>query len=141
RGQAWAAARSARSMRRGVRDKVTPLQRRGAEPGGVVLEGRDTGTIVCPDADVKFFLTATLESRARRRHAELAEQGVGADLDTIRDEVKVRDRQDTTRVLAPLVKAADAIEIDPSDLPIEEVVDRMAATVAARRAAAPRRAF
>src|SRR5213083_68576 len=78
---------------------------------------------------------------ARRRHAELAEQGVSADLDTIRDEVKVRDRQDTTRVLAPLVKAADAIEIDTSDLSIDEVVDRMAATVAARRAAAPRSAF
>src|SRR2546427_11757790 len=128
-------------MRREVRDKVTPLQRRAAEPGGVVLEGRDTGTIVCPDADVKFFLTATLESRARRRHAELAEQGGSADLDTIRDEVKVRDRPDPTPVLAPLVKAADAIEIDTSDLSIDEVVDRMAATVAAGRAAAPRRAF
>jgi len=141
RSQAVADATSTLSMRREVRDKVTPLQRRAAEPGGVVLEGRDTGTIVCPDADVKFFLTATLESRARRRHAELAEQGVSADLDTIRDEVKVRDRQDTTRVLAPLVKAADAIEIDTSDLSIDEVVDRMAATVAARRAAAPRSAF
>ena len=141
RSQAVADATSTLSMRREVRDKVTPLQRRAAEPGGVVLEGRDTGTIVCPDADVKFFLTATLESRARRRHAELAEQGVSADLDTIRDEVKVRDRQDTTRTLAPLVKAADAIEIDTSDLSIDEVVDRMAAIVATRRAAAPRSAF
>src|SRR5207247_10242331 len=86
-------------------------------------------------------LTATLESRARRRHAELAEQGVSADLDTIRDEVKVRDRQHTTRVLAPLVKAADAIEIDTSDLSSDEVVDRMPATVAARPAAPPRSAF
>src|SRR5262249_59217624 len=126
-------------MRREVRDKVTPLQRRAAEPGGVVLEGRDTGTVVCPEADVKFFLTANLESRARRRHAELAAQGVTADLDTVRDEVKVRDRQDTTRTLAPLVKAPDAIEIDTSDLSIDQVVERMAAVIAARRAEAPRR--
>jgi cytidylate kinase len=135
RSQAVADATSTLSMRREVRDKVTPLQRRAAEPGGIVLEGRDTGTVVCPDADVKFFVTANLESRARRRHTELAAQGVSADLDTVRDEVKVRDRQDTTRVLAPLVKAADAIEVDTSDLSIDEVVDRMAAVVAARRAA------
>ncbi|HZF02862.1 MAG TPA: (d)CMP kinase, partial [Patescibacteria group bacterium] len=108
RSQAVADATSTLSMRREVRDKVTPLQRRAAEPGGVVLEGRDTGTVVCPEADVKFFLTANLESRARRRHAEMAAQGMHADLDTVRDEVKVRDRQDTTRPLAPLAKAADA---------------------------------
>jgi cytidylate kinase len=141
RGQAVADATSTLSMRREVRDKVTPLQRRAAAPGGVVLEGRDTGTVVCPHADVKFFLTATLESRARRRHAELAAQGVHADLDTVRDEVKVRDRQDTTRPLAPLVKASDAIEIDTSDLSIDEVVDRMAAHVAARGAVAPHSRF
>jgi cytidylate kinase len=135
RSQAVADATSTLSMRREVRDKVTPLQRRAAEPGGVVLEGRDTGTVVCPEADVKFFLTANLESRARRRHAELAAQGVHADLDTIRDEVKVRDRQDTTRELAPLAKAADAIEVDTSDLSIDEVVDRMATVVGARRSA------
>src|SRR5207247_8551376 len=105
RSQAVADATSTLSMRREVRDKVTPLQRRAAEPGGVVLEGRDTGTVVCPAADVKFFLTATLESRARRRHAELAEQGVSADLDTIRDEVKGSDRQDHTRGLDHLLDA------------------------------------
>ena len=141
RSQAVADATSTLSMRREVRDKVTPLQRRAAEPGGVVLEGRDTGTVVCPDADVKFFLTADLESRARRRHAELAAQGVDADLDTVRDEVKVRDRQDTTRELAPLVKARDAIEVDTSDLAIDEVVDRMRAAVERRRVAAPRSGF
>ena len=124
-----------------VRDKLTPVQRRMAATGGVVLEGRDTGTVVCPEADVKFFVTAALESRARRRHAELAAQGLSADLDTIRDEVKVRDRQDTTRVLAPLVKAPDAIEIDTSDFSVDEVVDRMAAIVAARRASPARSAL
>jgi cytidylate kinase len=138
RGRAVADATSTLSMRREVRDKVTPLQRRAAEPGGVVLEGRDTGTVVCPHADVKFFLTATLESRARRRHAELAAQGASADLDAIRDEVKERDRQDTTRVLAPLVRAADAVELDTSELTIEAVVDRLVAAVEARRASAPR---
>ena len=141
RTQAVADATSTLSMRREVRDKVTPLQRRAAEPGGVVLEGRDTGTVVCPDADVKFFLTANLESRARRRHDELVAQGVTADLDTVRDEVKVRDRQDTTRPLAPLLKAPDAIEIDTSDLSVDDVVERMAALVAARRVQPPHSRF
>lgn len=141
RTQAVADATSTLSMRREVRDKVTPLQRRAAEPGGVVLEGRDTGTVVCPQADVKFFLTASLESRARRRHAELAAQGISADLDVVRDDIKDRDRQDTTRALAPLVKAPDAIEIDTSDLTIEAVVERMLAAVDARRPTAPYRRF
>jgi cytidylate kinase len=141
RSQAVADLTSALSMRREVRDKVTPLQRRAAEPGGVVLEGRDTGTVVCPHADVKFFVTASLESRARRRHAELAEQGITADLDTVRDETKDRDRQDTTRALAPLVKAADALEIDTSELGVEQVVEQMLAAIQARQATPPRRAF
>jgi cytidylate kinase len=132
RTQAVADATSTLSMRREVRDKVTPLQRHAAEPGGVVLEGRDTGTVVCPHADAKFFVTASLESRARRRHAELAAQGIGADLDVVRDEIKDRDRQDTTRALAPLLKAADAVEIDTSDLTIEQVVERMSAAVETR---------
>jgi len=86
---------------------------------------------------VKFFLTASLESRARRRHAELAAQGIRADLDVVRDEIKDRDRQDTTRALAPLLKAPDAIEIDTSDLTIEEVVERILAEVDARRPMPP----
>jgi cytidylate kinase len=141
RTQAVADATSTLSMRREVRDKVTPLQRRAAEKGGVVLEGRDTGTVVYPQADVKFFVTASLESRARRRHAELAGQGITADLDTVRDEIKDRDRQDTTRVLAPLVKAPDAIEIDTSELSIEQVVERVLAAIQARQAAPAPRAF
>ena len=140
RTQAVADATSTLSMRREIRDKVTPLQRQAAEPGGVVLEGRDTGTVVCPHADVKFFLTASLESRARRRHAELAAQGIAADLDTVRDEIKDRDRQDTTRALAPLVKAPDALEIDTSELTIEQVVERLLAVIDSRQAP-PRRAF
>lgn len=112
-----------------VREKVTPLQRREAAQGGVILEGRDTGTVVCPDAEVKFFLTASLEARARRRHAELAAQGVARPLAVVREEIRARDAQDTTRALAPLRKAPDAIELDTSDLTVDQVVERMLAEV------------
>ena len=105
-----------------VRDKVTPLQRELAARGGVVLEGRDTGTVVCPDADVKFFLDASVETRARRRQAELGAAGLRLSLEEVRDEIAVRDRQDRTRALAPLRKADDAIEVDTSDRSTEEVV-------------------
>jgi cytidylate kinase len=124
---------SALSALAAVRDKVTPWQRREAATGGVVLEGRDTGTVVCPDAEVKFFLTASLESRARRRRAELAAQGVPVTLDAVIEEVRARDRQDSTRALAPLRRASDAIEVDATDLPIEDVVARMAQVVEERR--------
>jgi cytidylate kinase len=99
-----------------VRDRVTPLQRQMAADGGVVLEGRDTGTVVCPDAEVKFFLTASLDARARRRQAELAAAATSAPLDAITRELAARDRQDETRELAPLRRAEGAIEIDTSDL-------------------------
>lgn len=115
-----------------VRDKVTPLQRREAAEGGVVLEGRDTGTVVCPDAEVKFFLTASLEARARRRHADLAAEGVRVELDTVREEVRARDLRDETRELAPLRRAPGAIELDTSDLTVEEAVERMLAAIEGR---------
>src|ERR1051326_1426693 len=78
-----------------VRDKVTPLQRQLASTGGVVLEGRDTGTVVCPDADVKFFLDASLDTRVRRRQADLAALGRTVSVDAVRDEIIVRDAQDS----------------------------------------------
>jgi cytidylate kinase len=121
-----------------VREKITPLQRRVAAPGGVVLEGRDTGTVVCPDAEVKFYLDATLDVRARRRHAELVARGLPADLASVREEIDARDVQDTTRALAPLRKADDAIEVDTSALTIDEVIERMLAEVARRREAVRR---
>jgi cytidylate kinase len=120
-----------------VRAKVTPLQRELAAAGGAVLEGRDTGTVVCPDAEVKFYLTASLEARARRRQAELAAAGTVVTLDAITDELSARDIQDETRELAPLRKPFGAIEIDTSDLTADEVVERMLATIDARRGAAP----
>ena len=108
-----------------VRDKVTPLQRRMAASGGAVLEGRDTGTVVCPDADVKFYVDASVEARARRRQAEFLARGVVVDLEVVRAEIADRDRQDTTRTLAPLRKAPDAITVDTTDLTVDEVVDVM----------------
>ena len=112
-----------------VREAVTPLQRKLASTGGVVLEGRDTGTVVCPDADVKFFLDASIETRARRRQLELAAAGRTVPLEAVRAEITVRDAQDRTRALAPLRKADDAIEVDTSDRTTEEVVSGMVDTV------------
>jgi cytidylate kinase len=112
-----------------VREKVTPLQRREAAGGGAILEGRDTGTVVWPEAEVKFFLTASLEARARRRHAELIARGVSRPLGAVREELRARDEQDTTRALAPLRRAPGAIELDTSDLTMDEVVERMLAEV------------
>src|SRR3981189_1273011 len=110
-----------RRSRCGARCATRGRRCSGAPPSGAAPCWRAPGAVVFPDAEGKFFVTAALESRARRRHAELAAQGLSADLDTIRDEVKVRDRQDTTRVLAPLVKAPDAIEIDTSEFSVDEV--------------------
>ena len=116
-----------------VREKLTPLQREAAAGGGVVLEGRDTGTIVCPDAEVKFYLTASLDERARRRHIELVARGVATGLDAVRAEIRTRDAQDQRRPLAPLRKPVDAVEVDSTDLTLADVVDRMLAVVEQRR--------
>lgn len=120
------------SALRAVREKLTPLQRRAAATGGVVLEGRDTGTVVCPDAEVKFYLTASPETRARRRHADLVAQGAQVGLDEVRQEVATRDAQDAGRDLAPLRRAPDAIEVDTTDLTVDQVVALMASAVRAR---------
>ncbi len=116
-----------------VRAKVTPLQRQMAAEGGVVLEGRDTGTIVCPDAEVKFYLTASLEARARRRQAELATAGTSVSLAEITSELAARDKQDETRELAPLRKPEGAIELDTSDLTADQVVERLLSAIERHR--------
>ena len=117
----------------GVREALLGLQRRLAERGsGVVAEGRDMGTVVFPDAAVKFFLTASLEVRASRRHDELRGRGHDVDLHTTRAEVAARDEQDMGREVAPLRRADDAVVVDSSDRPAEEVVDEMLEVVAAR---------
>jgi len=108
-----------------VRDKLTPLQRRLARAGGVVLEGRDTGSVVCPEAEVKFYLDADLDERARRRSEELAATGLPADYETVKAEVTQRDRQDMERDLAPLVRPEGAFVLDSTALSPEAVVERM----------------
>ncbi|HEX3344464.1 MAG TPA: (d)CMP kinase [Polyangiaceae bacterium] len=109
-----------------VRDALFDLQRQAGEGGGVVLEGRDIGTVVFPDAEVKFFLTARAEVRARRRFDELTAKGAEVTLDDTLAEVRRRDAQDTTRAVAPLRQADDATLIDNSDISIDETVARMA---------------
>ena len=115
-----------------VRAALLGIQRRIGAAGDVVVEGRDIGTGVFPDAGAKFFLTASTDERARRRVAELAAAGRPADAATTRAEIVARDERDSTRAAAPLRKADDAMEIDSSALGPDEVVARMAADVAAR---------
>ncbi len=108
-----------------VRAKVTPIQRRLAAAGGAVLEGRDTGSVVCPDAEVKFYLDASPEVRAIRRQRELAERGIAADPKAVRAGILQRDRQDMERMLAPLVVPEGATVIDSTGRSVEEVVGLM----------------
>jgi cytidylate kinase len=112
-----------------VREALLTIQRQLGAAGGVVLEGRDIGSVVFPDAEAKFFLTASAEVRAERRRAELAQKGEAPALEAIIAEVNERDRRDTERPIAPLMQAEDAIVVDSSDLGIEEVVARIVAAV------------
>jgi cytidylate kinase len=120
---------SAVSAHASVRDALLDLQRQAGSSGGVVLEGRDLGTVVFPDADLKFFLTARPEVRARRRFEELAAKGVSVSYDETLRDVLFRDEQDSTRAVAPLRQAPDAMVVDDSDMGIEETVARMTARV------------
>ena len=121
----------------GVRAALLDLQRQAGENGGVVLEGRDIGTVVFPDAEVKFFLTATPEERAMRRFNELRQKGHDVTYEQTLAEVVQRDRQDSERAVAPLRKADDAIVVDSSGRTIDEVLEEMVGHVeAAMRKAA-----
>jgi cytidylate kinase len=118
---------SAVSAQPGVRAVLTKKQREEARKGDVVLEGRDMGTVVAPDAQVKVFLTASVEERARRRQAQLREQGVSQPLEQLVAEIEARDASDSSREVSPLRKAADAIEIDTTRMSIPEVVEAVTA--------------
>ena len=118
-----------------VRAALLELQRRLGAGGGVVVEGRDTGTVVFPHAQAKFFLTASEEERARRRVAELAQKGTQVDFDVTMREIRERDQRDASRDVAPMVPANDAVLVDSSTQTLEEVVESLAATVEARAAA------
>jgi cytidylate kinase len=125
RTPAVSALTSALSALPSVRERVTPILRGLAAAGGVVLEGRDTGSAVCPDAEIKFYLDARLEVRARRRHAELRAAGTEVDLDGVAAELLRRDRQDMARALMPLTRPAGAVVVDSTDLDPEAVVEAL----------------
>jgi len=108
-----------------VREAMMTLQRRMGAKGGVVLDGRDIGTVVFPDAELKFFLSASSEERGRRRFIELQAKGIEAGLEETIQDVVLRDRQDSERELAPLRQADDAVSIDSTGLPIDQVIALM----------------
>ena len=118
-----------------VRERLTKIQRQMGGRGGVVLEGRDMGTVVFPDADVKFFLDASPEIRSQRRYMELEAKGEGVTFEEVHEQMLVRDSNDQSRQLAPLKPAADAIVVDSSNLQIEEVVQLMLDHIHAKREA------
>ena len=116
-----------------VRERLVRLQRRlAAGEGSVVVEGRDIGTVVLPDADVKFFLTASAQTRARRRNDQNIAAGLGDDYDDVLADVKRRDHLDSTRAVSPLRAAADAIIVDTSDMTESEVVRHLVEVVEER---------
>ena len=110
-----------------IRLALVDIQRKMSESISVVMDGRDIGTNVLPNADLKIYLTASSKVRAERRYKELVEKGVEADFDKIEDDIIIRDRQDMEREIAPLKQAEDAVLVDSSDMTIEEVVDAIVA--------------
>jgi len=112
-----------------VREKLVRSQQRMAEDGGVVMDGRDIGTVVLPDAEVKFYMTASIEARAGRRHAELVKRGRPVSMEEVQANLLERDHLDSTRDIGPLQQAEDAIVIDNSELSIEQQFEHMMAII------------
>ena len=108
-----------------VRAALLERQRRFAAPPGLVADGRDMGTVVFPDAEVKIFLTASAAERALRRHKQLKEKGVAANLAALSLEIEERDRRDMNRAIAPLTPSADAVLLDTTGMPVDAVVERV----------------
>jgi cytidylate kinase len=134
RTPAVSAAASSVARHPAVRNALLELQRTlGRRGAGSVLEGRDIGTVVFPDADVKAFVTASAEERARRRLAELSAKGDGSSYETVLAEIVARDEQDATRAVAPLKPAHDAIIVDTTGKSLEQVTDEIMALVSAPR--------
>ena len=105
-----------------VRQALLDYQHQFAEnPNGAVLDGRDIGTVICPDADVKVFITASLDARAKRRHRELQDYGVTVDYQSVYDDLVERDERDVNRATAPMLPADDALIIDTSEMSMNEV--------------------
>ena len=122
---------SAISARPPVRAYLLKVQRNMARQKGVVFEGRDMGTVVFPEAETKFFLDANIEIRAHRRYLQ-QKHAVSQKPDEVEKEMRRRDQNDTTRDLAPLMPAPDAIVIDSTDISVEEVIEQMLAHIAER---------
>jgi CMP/dCMP kinase len=120
KGREMGDAASVVSAHQPVRDALLDLQRRfAAQPGGAVLDGRDIGTVICPGADAKLFVTATPEERARRRHGELLSRNEPAAFEVILADIRRRDERDTTRSAAPLRPADDAVILDTTSLDVD----------------------
>ena len=116
-----------------VRERLVQLQRELAESADVVMDGRDIGTVVLPDADLKIFLTASSRVRAERRYRELQEKGIEADLKTIQRDIEERDHRDMTRETSPLRQAEDAVVIDSSMMTVDEVIQNILDLIQSRR--------
>lgn len=115
-----------------VREFLLNLQRQFAEENNVVMDGRDIGTVVLPKADIKIFLTASSEERARRRYNELIEKGEQVEFDKIHEEIKQRDYNDSHRAIAPLKQADDAILVDTTEYTLEESIDKLETVIRSR---------
>ena len=109
----------------GVRDEMVNLQKEYGKKGGIVMDGRDIGTTVFPDAELKIFQTASVEQRANRRYAENVLKGISCDLETLKREIEIRDFKDSTREISPLRQAIDAIVLDTSFLAPEDVTQKI----------------
>ena len=116
---------SVTSKNKKVRERLTQLQKELAEKNSVVMDGRDIGTCVLPQADVKVYLTASAAVRAKRRFDELTAKGESCDIQKIEADIVKRDEQDMTREIAPLKQAEDAVLVDSSDMSIDEVVEKI----------------
>ena len=125
-------AASKTSAYKEVRAKLLSLQRDMAKNNDVIMDGRDIGTFVLPDAQVKIYLTASVETRANRRFKELKEKGENPVYEDIAKDIEKRDHQDMTREIAPLKQAEDAVLLDTSDLDIEQVVDKISSIIEER---------
>ena len=108
-----------------IREEMVRRQQLFAKNGGVVMDGRDIGTHVLPNAEIKIFMIASVEERAERRHQENVQKGFPSDLEQLKEEIALRDKQDSERKVAPLKKADDAIEIDTTSLSINQVADQI----------------
>ncbi len=116
-----------------IRDKMTPMQREMGKTTDIIMEGRDIGTVVFPDANVKIYLDCSLEERARRRFLQNQEKGIETTYEEVLESIKERHRLETERAVAPFVQAEDAIYVDSTNLTIEEVVEKIVNIIEEKR--------